>query len=65
MFVIHSLSKNYIPCGPHLSLIKYFFKETLTSITPILGANKRYFEDTDRINREEKAKNKSPTFEKG
>jgi hypothetical protein len=48
-----------------LSLIEYFFKETLTRITPILGANKRYFEDTDRINREEKAKNKSPTFEKG
>jgi hypothetical protein len=35
---IPSLSKDYIPCGPHLSLIEYFFsEETLTMIIPHTG----------------------------
>jgi len=39
IFVIPSLSKNYIPSNPILSLIEYSFKKkTLTKIMPILEA---------------------------
>jgi hypothetical protein len=54
IFVISSLSKDYILCGPHLSMIEYFFQETLTRITPHIEGKERYVigkdEDTDRIN---------------
>ena len=64
---ISSLSKDYIPYGPHLSLIEYFFsEETLTRITPHTGGKWAFLVENMKTMLEsmEKVKNKSLTFER-